>query len=396
MHEELLKHYFEQESTKGDLSAEQWERVLSQVKIQDQMRGVLRAVTLLTARRPLIAMMTTLVLAVVAGGTSLWIVAPWAAAPQHEPSPTQARPGIPAPIIFEHVWEADRNLITPGEPVMITLAIKNVSDATLVFREFPTTMTLTQKDRRIEESIPLEFGIGEGAPGSLAPGGELIVIATVTPDVSSRLQFGRYSLRISIEVQHSHDGTLDMHWGTWGMGSKMLFVVTPPEGALNRTVVVDQAVEGDHARITLESIRFTPEQTTIVAFAESMTQGTAESQPTVAGTPTPTPTIQPQVTATPASAVAESPWDGDITELTAFYRLDGGAWRVLRTHGYRPTPEGVHHEWSFGPVSVNANTLDFAILPGNRPGSDGTFTYPAVDANSSWEWSVSLQDIESR
>ena len=419
-HEKLLKNYFERESTKGDLSAEQWETALLRVRRQKDRGWFGKVMAPFTVRQPALAVATSLVLAVMVGAISLWIIAPWEGHDPYGPpaipgiagdpnSPgipgrpgsvgipgNAGEPGIPAPTIFEPVWKTDKSLITPGESVMITLTIKNVSDATLVFREFPTTMTLTQKDRQFEESIPLEFGIGEGAPGSLAPGGELIVIATVTPDVSSRLQFGRYSLRISIEVQHSHDGTLDMHRGTWGMGSKMLFVVTPPEGALNRNVVVDQAVEGDHARITLESIRFTPEQTTIVAFAESMTQGTAESQPTVAGTPTPAATIQPGATPTPASAVAQSPWDGDITELTAFYRLDGGTWRVLRNYAYRETPDGVHHEWSFGPVSVNAKTLEIAILPGNQPGRDGTWSYPAGDTASSWEWSVSLQDIETR
>ena len=406
---ELLKNYFVQESLKGDLSPVQWETVLLRVRRHKERGWFGKVMAPFTVRRPVLAVAASLVLAVMVGAISLSIIAPWegnAGDPGSPGSPGRpgsggipgnaGEPGIPAPTIFEPVWKTDKSLITPGESVMITLAIKNVSDATLVFREFPTTMTLTQKDRQFEESIPLEFGIGEGAPGSLAPGGELIVIATVTPDVSSRLQFGRYSLRISIEVQHSHDGTLDMHRGTWGMGSKMLFVVTPPEGALNRTVVVDQAVEGDHARITLESIRFTPEQTTIVAFAESMTQGTAESQPTVAGTPTPAATIQPGATPTPASAVAQSPWDGDITELTAFYRLDEGTWRVLRNYAYRETPDGVRHEWSFGPVSVNANTLEFAILPGNRPGRDGTFTYPSDDTASPWEWSVPLRDIERR
>ena len=395
MREELLKHYFEQESKKGDLSAEQWERVLSQVKIQDQMRGVLRAVTLLIARRPLIAMMTTLVLAVVAGGTSLWIVAPWTAAPQHEPTPTQARLGIPAPRILEQVWKADKNLITPGEPIMITLALKNVSDRPVVFSEFPTTMTLTQVDEQIEESIPLELKGREGTPGPIEPGEEFIVVATVTPGVSAGLQPGRYNSGVRVQFTHS-PGRPEMGGTRRGMGlnSEILFVVIPPEGVLDGTVMVGQVEEGSYARITLESVRFTLEQTSILVFAEPLAHRSVERRPTVASTPTPA--VQPQVTATPASLVVPSPWDGDITRLTAFYRLDGGAWHLLRNHGYRPTPDGVHHEWWFGPVSVNANTLEFAILPGNRPGRDGTFTYPTSDATASWEWSVPLRDIERR
>ena len=40
MHDELLKRYFEEESANGDLSANQWQKVLAQVKTQEQSRGV--------------------------------------------------------------------------------------------------------------------------------------------------------------------------------------------------------------------------------------------------------------------------------------------------------------------------------------------------------------------
>ena len=68
----------------------------------------------------------------------------------------------------------------------------------------------------------------------------------------------------------------------------------------------------------------------------------------------------------------------------------------MRNHGYRETPNGVHHEWSFGPVSVDTNTLEFAIVPGVRPGRDGVFAYPTNDGTSPWEWTVLLQEIEKR
>ena len=127
-----------------------------------------------------------------------------------------------------------------------------------------------------------------------------------------------------------------------------------------------------------------------MVLVHQLREGFDESRP--AAVPRPAATIQPRATPTPASAVAQSTWDGDITELTAFYRLDGGTWRVLRNHAYRELPDGVRHEWSIDPVSVNANTLEFAILPGR----DGTFTYPSGDATSSWEWTVPLRDIERR
>ena len=50
MHEELLKHYFEQESKKGDLSAEQWETVLSGARTTKQKRSSWRPLPWFTAR----------------------------------------------------------------------------------------------------------------------------------------------------------------------------------------------------------------------------------------------------------------------------------------------------------------------------------------------------------
>ena len=41
MQEKLLKHFFDREAPKGDLSREQWETVLSFVKTQRQRRTIL-------------------------------------------------------------------------------------------------------------------------------------------------------------------------------------------------------------------------------------------------------------------------------------------------------------------------------------------------------------------
>ena len=52
MHEELLKRHFEQESSKGDLSPEQWGTVFSHVKTQKQRRLSWGLVTSFVPRRP--------------------------------------------------------------------------------------------------------------------------------------------------------------------------------------------------------------------------------------------------------------------------------------------------------------------------------------------------------
>ena len=395
MHEERLKRYFEQESTKGDLSACQWRGVLSHVKTQNQRRGFWRAVTLLTPQRPLLAAVGAFVLAVMAVGTSLWITAPWETSPPPEPVPTQGLPGLPAPRIFGQEWKADKGLIVPGDPVTVTLGLKNVWDKPAVFSDFPTTMTLTDVDKRVEEPVPLRLQSGGGAPDRMEPGEELVVMATVSPSVSADLQPGRYSLEIRFQIAHT-PGVPEFGQKRLGLGSDILFVVIPPEGALERSIVVGQTLEGSGARITLDSVHFSPEESRIVALAEPLTNGSAVSTPALAATPTPFVSSQGTLTPTPVGGQRTLAFDRDITDLTAFYRLDGSAWHLLQAHSYRMTADQVHHEWSFGPVSADANTFEFAIIPGNRPGSDGVFNYPTEDGASPWEWTVPLQEIEER
>ncbi len=395
MHEERLERYFEQESTKGDLSARQWRGVLSHVKTRNQRRGFWRATTFLTPQRPILATVGAFVLAVVAIGASLWIAAPWGASPPTEPDPTQALPGLPAPIILGQGWTADKSLIAPGEPVTVTLRLKNVWDRPVVFSDFPTTMTLTDVDKRIEEPVPLKLQSGGGSPGRMEPGEELVVMATVSPSVSAGLQPGRYSLVIRLQFSHTPSRP---EWGQTrsALGSDILFVVIPPEGALERSVVVGQTLEGNGARITLDSVHFTPEETRIVALAEPLANGSPAVRPALAATPTPVVSSRGTPTPTPVGGQPALALDGDATELTAFFRLDGSAWHFLGGHSYRVTADGVHHEWSFGPVPVDANTFDFAIIPGVRPGRDGVFDYPTDEGASPWEWTVPLREIEER
>lgn len=386
MHEERLVRYFEQESIKGDLSGRRWRGVLSHVKTQNQRRGFWRAATFLTPQRPLLATAGAFVLAVMAVGASLWITAPWQASPPTEPDPVLARPGQPAPIILGQGWTADKSLIAPGEPVTVTLRLKNVWDRPVVFSDFPTTITLTDVDKRIGEPVPLKLQSGAESPGRMEPGEELVVMATVSPSVSAGLQPGRYSLELRLQFADKR----------LGLASGILFVAIPPEGALESSVVVGEALESSEARITLDSIHFTPEETRIVALAEPLANGSAATRPALAVTPTPIVSSQSPPSPTPIGGQPGVALDRDVTDLTAFYRLDGSTWHFLGDHSYRVMTNGVHHEWSFGPVPANAKTFEFAIIPSGPPGRDGVFDYPTDEGASPWEWTVPLQEIEER
>ena len=302
--------------------------------------------------------------------------------------------GGPAPRIFEIDWKADKGSVAPGEPVIVTLELKNVWNEPVEFNEFPTSVTLTHVDTRIETSVPLELESGKGTPGPLEPGEAFTVMASVSPSVSAGLQSGRYRIK-GFEISYTR-GERGTGPSRTNMSSEALFVVIPPEGVLDKVLSVGQVREGDGGRITLERIHFTPQQTTVSVLAAPLTQIALEPQPPVAGASTPVPPVQSGSTPTPASLADQSPWDGDLTNLTAFYSLDGGMWRLMANYSYREGPDGVHWEWPFDPVSVNVKTLEFIIVPRSRPGREGTSPDPVEDASSSWYWRLSLQrpDLE--
>ena len=306
-----------------------------------------------------------------------------------EPVPGPTVRGGPAPRIFEADWAADRDSIVPGEPVTITLELKNVWDKLVEFNDFPTTLTLTHVDTRVETSVPLELEGGERTPGPVEPGEALTAIAAVSPSVSAGLQSGRYRVN-GFRFTYNRDGPGSGPTRT-NMSSDPLFVVIPPEGALEKVLTVGQAREAGGVRLTLETVHFTPGQATVSVFAAPPVQRTSPPQPPVAGTSTPVPPVQPGSTPTPASAADQPSWDGDLTNLTAFYSLDGGMWRLMANYSYREGPDGVHWEWPFDPVSVNAKTLEFIIVPRSLSGAGGASTYPDEGASSSWEWRLSLQ-----
>ena len=163
----------------------------------------------------------------------------------------------------------------------------------------------------------------------------------------------------------------------FSMGS---FFVVPPEGALDTTVVVDRAGESDGVRVTLERLDFSPEQSTVTVFATSPPNGQGASAPDSAPMPAATATVAVRQGATPTPAPA--PVISVYPDLTARYRVGGGAWRQLSQYSYRETPEGVQREWTFGPVSANAESFELAVESVAHPGSDAVLT---------WKWVVPLR-----
>ena len=163
-----------------------------------------------------------------------------------EPVPGPTVRGGPPPLVFEIVWSADKDSIAPGEPVTITLELKNVWDKTVEFNEFPTAMTLTHVDTRVETSVPLELESGQRTPDPLGPGESLIVVADVSSNLSAGLHSGRYRVR-GFQFSYFRGGP---GFGPTrsNMGSDPLFVVIPQGGVLDKVLTVGQTREASGAR----------------------------------------------------------------------------------------------------------------------------------------------------
>ena len=217
-----------------------------------------------------------------------------------------------------------------------------------------------------------------GASTTLEPGEEFTAVADITSDMSAGLPPGIYGIRLDMSIERGPERR-GSRLG-FSMGS---FVVIPPEGALDTTVIVDRAREANGVRVTLERLDFSPEQSTVTVFAASLSNGQGLSAPANAPIPTATATAVMRQGATPTPVPAPGPMIGVDPDLTARYRVDGGAWQALRHYGYREAPEGVHREWTFGPVSVNAEVFELAIESVGHPESDAVLT---------WEWVVPLNE----
>ncbi len=396
MLENRIKQHFVQEGAKGDLSAEQWQEVLTHVRSEKQRRWPW-GTAIFAMPRPLTAMAVSLLLAVVVGGVSLWVVAPWRqAAPggtwpliQLEPSVVPGPGGRPTPQIFATSWTVDRSAVAPGEEVTITAVLKNVWDQRIEVMSFPQAVTLNDVDTSPEGTAPPTPGswciagtstcfvlltVKGEIPQSIEPGDTVTVVAHVPPDVSANLRPGRYNVGIEVTFAHTpgkpEDGTTRI-----GLNSGILFVVVPPQGALDKTVQVGETRQANGATVTLETIDFAPEKTTIVALV--VLPSYTPARPTLAPPPPPGATPTPVPTATPVGRqYSANPW----------YRLDGGERREVRSRGYRETPDGILVEWTIGPVPADAKTFDFSI---SRLG--GFVFNPGHQVVGPWEWTVQLQ-----
>ena len=341
-------------------------------------------------RRPRLTVASLLVPVIIVIGVSLWSAAPWKGNPPHPSDASAGRagvpgvmgvpgpPGRPAPTFFEPVWKVDKNQIEPGEQVTVTLALKNVWSHRIELTDFPGTARLNRIGTDNEEPIPVELTGGEEASIVLDPGEELIAFTEVSPEMSADLEPGGYYLRMDVRLVTEREDS-ERSESEMGFGSGITFVVTPPEGALDTTIIVRQAREDDGVQLTLDSMHFSPVLSTAVVLAPSSV-GPSEA---TGSAPAPVPTRTSQSLGTPTPMAAPFPAAVDAPDLTASFSPDGGPWQELRSSRPQATPDGIRYRWTFDPVSANVETLKVAVTSVAQAGSEDALL---------WEWTVPLQE----
>lgn len=422
--ESRLKNYFEHEADRGDISPDQWRHLISEAVTHSQRhrgrwaRNPLR----LVLRRPHAATAATLVVAVVIGGMSLWISGFWQSfsSPYSPSSPgvvgLAGAPGIvgvpgpgarPGPRYFDVSWTIEKRLYVPGDSITITLTLKNIYHQPIKFNEISVTPLLARMGIPPDDKAPLAQAVLNNVPELLLPGEELVLPIIVPSALTSNLATGRYAMSLDLRIAKPGDTRIAKPGDTpeldsesrLGMNSGTLFVIVPPEGALIKTVQVGEVRQAGGITVTLESIRFGPEETTIVMIValpdryrtenpvNSSDSDTAPASTRASSDPEEAlPTTTPASPATPAPAATAAPRapGGDIRGTTARYRVDGGAWQELAFFESDGPPEAMYVEWTMGSVPLTARTFEFSVT--------GIKIIPDEDVTGPWEWTVPLQD----
>lgn len=302
---------------------------------------------------PVPALIGTLMVAVLAGGVSLWLMSPWhstttakPAAPALPVAPVPAPRALPHPpslkLVAAKTW-AEADSYVQGQPFVLTVRLQNVTDEVLALERFPEEVALDAVDTPVDERIVIT---PPRRPVSLEPGEEIAVRIDLPASRSWTMLPGRYTARVAVRF---NDGRELVY------GAGALFILLPAQGALEKTITLEQTREVNGVAITLKRIEFTRKQTTVVALA--VPEG-----------------YRPTTERGPAGAPHSS---------AARYRVDEGPWQEL-SGGNRETPEGVQLEWTLGPVSADVKTFSFALT---------TFDIdPSQQVAGPWEWEVLLQE----
>ena len=133
----------------------------------------------LSLSRRALAIAVTMIIAVIAGGASLWVTAPWAdsfldqtsGGPgiRGEISMARGVPGGPKTRYVDAKRETSKRVITPGESTTINFTLRNIWD-TRIEITLPMEATLKEVNSSAGEAIPVALtGIGNSSSSLWSP-----------------------------------------------------------------------------------------------------------------------------------------------------------------------------------------------------------------------------------
>jgi len=257
------------------------------------------------------------------------------------PAPPMAIPG-PRREPWRATAKTDKLIYAPGETIVVSITGANGFEP-LELRDFPGVVSLELIDTPSLDAVPVEVVT---RVERLLPGQELKAELTIPGTLTASVLAGRYLVQGEITAVLGGGGAVRVGYAS------NLFTILPPQGALQKTITLNEVRESQGIKITLKSIEAAQEKTTIVTVAVP-------------------PDYRPP----------EGPISFPRGMMQGRYRVDGGVWRAVNA-AYRDTEEGVRLEWILGPIPADAKTFEFAVT--------AFAINPGQTATGPWEWRVSI------
>ena len=205
------------------------------------------------------AVATTAVVVILALVGAVWFMGGRSTPPPAPPPPTH--PSVIPPSALELEATTERSTYLPGETIEIELTFINMTDKPIIISPFPPEIEIVLPELPEEEDVVKKFAAGSGQV-ELERGGE-ITRTLVWDQRDSRGQQvapGYYNLNIDVNDIHI-DGK-----GIGGMGTCAEVLIQFPQGAMEKTIELDQPQTVNGFTITLERIEMSATEVKFYAF----------------------------------------------------------------------------------------------------------------------------------
>ena len=259
------------------------------------------------------------------------------------PAPAPSPQPFPAPPSrLDVLAVSDKNAYLPGEPITIEFSLKNVTSAPLVISPNPPEIEIVLPTLLTMEAEVFKSFAPVAGQVKLEPGEEVTYTLVWDQTDSSGHQAapGYYNLNVKAKNIRIDDRTAR------GLGTGAMVLIRCPQGAMEKTIEVNQSQTVNGLTITLERVELTSTAAKFYAFTIPPDYHPPEGQDA---------NIPPH----------RLPYLSDMPEVHATYTVDGitkdALWADLGTRG-----DGITLAWAnpfapIDPVPSDAKDLTFII-----------------------------------